>query len=117
MLSAKQKEKLHRVDANARQLLALINDLLDISRIEAGKMPVDRQPVHISQLIGEVVLELEPLIAGSGLGFEVAIDPGLEPVLTDRQKLKQIVVNLLSNALKFTERGSCGSSDGASMTE
>ncbi len=105
-ISAKQLEKLRRVDGNARQLLALINDLLDISRIEAGKMPVDRKHFQIPDLVDEVVEELEPLIHGSGLAFEVAIQPDLLPVCTDRQKVKQIVVNLLSNALKFTEQGS-----------
>lgn len=105
-LSTGQRERLERVDANAQHLLLIINDLLDIARIEAGKMPVDSERFELSELIDEVMAEVEPLIAMSELEVRVEIDrevPGLE---SDRKKIKQILINLLSNALKFTPEGS-----------
>ena len=105
-LTSGQRDRLRRLDANAKHLLGLINDLLDIARIEAGKMPVNLERFDLPSLIGEVVEELEPLIQGSKLRFTVELEPGLTAVRSDRQKVKQILVNLVSNALKFTERGS-----------
>ncbi len=104
-LSAPQRRNLSRIDANARHLLTLINEILDITRIEAGRMPVQVVPFTLSDLIKEVATELEPIIAKSGL--QVVSRVGDVPTLrTDRQKVKQILVNLLSNALKFTQKGS-----------
>ena len=104
-LSAPQRRNLSRIDANARHLLTLINEILDITRIEAGRMPIQVVPFNLSDLIKEVTTELEPIIAKSGL--QVVNKIGDVPTLrTDRQKMKQILVNLLSNALKFTQKGS-----------
>jgi signal transduction histidine kinase len=105
-LTAPQRRNLSRIDANARHLLMLINEILDITRIEAGRMPI--QIVHFSlpDLIREVTMELEPIIAKSNLQFVTRIPSELPLLRTDRQKVKQIVVNLLSNALKFTQAGS-----------
>jgi PAS domain S-box-containing protein len=100
-----QQDKLLRVDANARHLLAVINDLLDIARIESGKMPVQRDRVSLPQLIDEVMNEVEPVIAGTRLKVTRRLSPKLPEIETDRQKVKQIVLNLLSNALKFTPEG------------
>jgi PAS domain S-box-containing protein len=105
-LSTPQQDKLTRVDANARHLLAVINDLLDISRIESGKMPVQIERVLLPELIDEVMTEVEPVIAGTRLAVTRALAPTLPEIRTDRQKVKQIVLNLLSNALKFTPQGS-----------
>ncbi len=105
-LKAAQQDKLGRVDANARHLLAVINDLLDISRIESGKMPVQIERVRLPELIDEVMTEVEPLIAGTRLAVSRNLSPKLPEIETDRQKVKQIVLNLLSNALKFTPQGS-----------
>jgi PAS domain S-box-containing protein len=100
-----QQDKLLRVDANARHLLAVINDLLDIARIESGKMPVQRECVVLPELIDEVMTEVEPVIAGTRLKVTRSLSPKLPRIETDRQKVKQIVLNLLSNALKFTPEG------------
>jgi PAS domain S-box-containing protein len=100
-----QRDKLGRVDSNSRHLLALINDLLDISRIEAGKMPLHLERFNLRELIDEVSSELEPLIDSSGLELRLDVDSELPPAYSDRQKVKQILVNLLSNGLKFTHRG------------
>jgi signal transduction histidine kinase len=104
-VNAAQSDKLKRLEANAQHLLTLINDLLDIARIESGKMPLRVEHFAVPALIDEVVRELEPLIDGKGIDFSVALEPRLPKLATDRQKVKQIVVNFLSNALKFTERG------------
>ncbi|HEV8581737.1 MAG TPA: ATP-binding protein [Thermoanaerobaculia bacterium] len=101
-----QQDKLARIDANARHLLAVINDLLDITRIESGKMPVQSERVLLPELIDEVMAEVEPLIAGTRLEVSRLLSPDLPEIETDRQKVKQIVLNLLSNALKFTPQGS-----------
>jgi signal transduction histidine kinase len=101
-----QQDKLARIDANARHLLAVINDLLDITRIESGKMPVQSERVLLHELIDEVMTEVEPLIAGTRLEVSRILSPDLPEIETDRQKVKQIVLNLLSNALKFTPQGS-----------
>jgi signal transduction histidine kinase len=104
-LNGPQQDKLNRIDANARHLLAVINDLLDISRIESGKMPVQMERVLLPELIDEVMTEVEPVIAGTRLAVTRELSPGLPEIQTDRQKVKQIVLNLLSNALKFTPQG------------
>jgi signal transduction histidine kinase len=105
-MSQAQREKLTRIDANARHLLAVINDLLDIARIESGKMPLQTESVRLPELIDEVMSEVEPVISGTRLAVSRSLSPELPEIETDRQKVKQIVLNLLSNALKFTPEGS-----------
>jgi signal transduction histidine kinase len=105
-LAPRQNEKLQRVDSNARHLLAIINDLLDIARIESGKMPIQVERFDLRELVDEVMAEVEPLITGTQLAVTHAIAPAVPEVRSDRQKVKQIVLNLLSNALKFTPEGS-----------
>ena len=100
-----QKRNLARVDSNARHLMALINDILDISRIEAGKMPLHSTEFKLADLIGEVMAEVEPIIARTKLKVETDIAPTASKLFADRQKVKQIVLNLLTNALKFTPEG------------
>jgi PAS domain S-box-containing protein len=104
-LEATQRRSLERVDSNARHLLAIINDILDISRIEAGRMPVHRTRFELPALVSEVLAEVEPLIARSKLGIRCDLQAELPIVRSDRPKVKQILVNLLSNALKFTPEG------------
>jgi PAS domain S-box-containing protein len=105
-ISRPQREKLNRMDSNARHLLSIINDLLDLARIESGKMPVQLERVVLQELIEEVMTEVEPLIDRTTLSVTRHISPEVPEILTDRQKVKQIVLNLLSNALKFTPQGS-----------
>jgi PAS domain S-box-containing protein len=105
-LNRPQQDKLTRIDSNARHLLAVINDLLDITRIESGKMPVQAETIHLPELIDEVMTEVEPVIAGTRLAVRRNLSPDLPEIETDRQKVKQIILNLLSNALKFTPEGS-----------
>jgi len=105
-LTPQQRENLSRVDSNGRHLLAIINDILDISRIEAGRMPLHLGDFAMSALIGEVISEVEPLIARSKLEVTVKVDPALPAIRSDRAKVKQVLLNLLTNAVKFTPEGS-----------
>ncbi len=97
---------LTRIDSNGRHLLTVINDVLDIAKIEAGKMPLNLARFAPADLVREVVAELEPLIARSKLELKTKIARNVPVLRTDRAKVKQILMNLLSNALKFTPSGS-----------
>jgi signal transduction histidine kinase len=101
-----QRKSLSRIDSNSRHLLALINDILDITRIEAGRMPLNLTTFNIPELVDEVMAELEPIIKRSSLTVRPQMPRSLPLLKSDRQKVKQIVLNLLSNALKFTPSGS-----------
>jgi signal transduction histidine kinase len=98
------RRSLSRIDSNSRHLLAVISDILDISRIEAGRMPIHAAQFALEGLVAEVLSELEPMIARARLAVTADVPTGLR-LRTDRKKLKQIVLNLLSNALKFTREG------------
>ena len=100
-----QRKSLSRIDSNSRHLLTLINDILDITRIEAGRMPLNLTTFAIPELIDEVMAELEPIIKRSSLEVQARIRGKLPRLRSDRSKVKQIVLNLLSNALKFTPGG------------
>jgi PAS domain S-box-containing protein len=104
-VSDAQRKSLTRIDSNSRHLLALINDILDITRIEAGRMPLNLTTFKIPQLVEEVMSELEPIIRRSNLTVRASMPRSLPQFKSDRQKVKQIVLNFLSNALKFTPSG------------
>jgi PAS domain S-box-containing protein len=105
-MSPHQRRNLERVDSNAHHLLAIINDILDISRIEAGKMPLTVSAFAVRDLITEVLAEVEPIIARSRLAVTSHLPDDLPLITTDRQKVKQIIINFLTNAIKFTAQGS-----------
>jgi PAS domain S-box-containing protein len=105
-VSEQQRKSLTRIDSNSRHLLALINDILDITRIEAGRMPLNLSTFRFPELVHEVMSELEPIIKRSNLVVSARMPRSLPSLKSDRQKVKQIVLNLLSNALKFTPAGS-----------
>ena len=96
---------LSRIHENGRHLLGLINDLLDLSKIEAGRLELARAPVDLSALI----LDLEQQLGGHALTPSVRLvrdmPPGLAAIETDETRLKQVLLNLLGNALKFTHEG------------
>ena len=104
-ISDQQRKSLTRIDSNSRHLLALINDILDITRIEAGRMPLNLSSFDVPDLVNEVMSELEPIIRRSTLEVTAKMARNLRPLKSDRQKVKQVVLNLLSNALKFTPAG------------
>ena len=99
------KRQLQRIDSNGRHLLTIINEILDITRIEAGKMPMQLSEFNLNELVPEVMAELDPVITRSKLAVVPKLSPEVPLVFSDRQKVKQIVVNLLSNAIKFTHEG------------
>lgn len=98
--------QLTRVDSNAKHLLTIINDILDIARIEAGKMPLNVARFGLNDLVQEVLAEVDPLIQRSKLSVRSEVARKLPSVKSDRAKVKQILMNLISNALKFTPSGS-----------
>jgi len=99
------KRQLQRIDSNGRHLMTIINEILDITRIEAGKMPMQLSEFNLNELVPEVMTELDPVIARSKLTVTPRLCAELPVIYGDRQKVKQIIVNLLSNALKFTHEG------------
>jgi len=105
-LTAKQEEGLHRIQVSSQHLLALINDILDLAKIEAGKMPVHLERVSLNDVLHEVAVQMEPMVKRKGLDFNVQVPDASVIMETDRTKVKQIVLNLISNAVKFTARGS-----------
>ena len=101
-----QNENLGIIIRSGEHLLALINDVLDMSRIEAGQVALDDEPVDLSQLLEDVLLLVRSRAREKGLDMELEVAPDLEPwVVTDPGKLRQILLNLLGNAVKFTAQG------------
>jgi len=106
-LTGKQREYQDRILANALHLLGLINDILDLSRIEAGRMDLMLTPFKLQTWLDEILLQNRVLAEEKNLTIDVRIDPRLpEVIVADSERLKQVVINLLSNAVKFTEKGS-----------
>ena len=103
-LDDRDTENIDKILVSAENLLALINDLLDLSRIEAGRQEVDPSEFDVEPLVAECVDTLEPLV-GSNVELVMDVDGGLS-MYTDPDKLRQILINLLSNAVKFTDHGS-----------
>lgn len=99
------RDPLAGVDETSASLLGLINDVLDLAKIEAGHMELHVEPVDVHVVVQEVVELLQPLAIGKGLRLGVRPGARLEPVLADRDKLRRVVLNLAGNALKFTRRG------------
>lgn len=104
-LSAKQREYVEDIRVSGQHLLSLINDILDLSKAEAGKLELVEEQVVVDALIGQAVgmLRERAEVAGISVCFEVL--PGLPVLSGDGRKIKQIVLNLLSNAIKFTPAG------------
>ncbi len=95
-----------RVKAAAEHLLALVDDVLDLSKIEVGRMQVDLETADIGALLDSVVTVVDPIAAAKGLRIDVILGRDLPRLTTDHRHVRQILLNLASNAIKFTERGS-----------
>ncbi len=104
-VSLSHKEYLGDILSSSSHLLQLINDVLDLAKVESGKMEFRSEPVDLSKLIGEVKDVLRTLSARKRIPIAVEADPTLTGVVNDSAKLKQILYNYLSNALKFTPDG------------
>jgi PAS domain S-box-containing protein len=105
-LSDKQKDRLNRVYSNASHLLDLINDVLDLAKIESGRLNLNLEPVSIGEALMRAVSNVAPQVEAKGLVLEAHIPPDLVDVWGDRVRVRQVITNLLSNAVKFTIQGS-----------
>jgi len=102
-----QREWVAAIRKSGQMLLDLINDVLDLSKIEAGKLQLSPQGTDVSDLASEILALFEPMAEAKGVRLSCEIDPEyLIPVEIDAQRLRQVLMNLLSNAVKYTERGS-----------
>jgi signal transduction histidine kinase len=106
-VSAAHREYLGDILASARHLHELINDVLDLSKVEAGKMEFRPERVRLSGIIAEVRETLQTLAAGKRIAVSFDVAPEAEEVVLDPAKLKQVLYNYLSNALKFTPEDGC----------
>jgi signal transduction histidine kinase len=104
-LTAEQSKQLGMVRDSSRHLLALINDVLDISKIEAGELKVSREPFDLVQSVRKVLDIVRPLADKKHLQLRVEVPQGLDRMLSDVRRVEQVMLNLLSNAIKFTETG------------
>ncbi|MGN6582063.1 MAG: PAS domain S-box protein [Bordetella sp.] len=104
-LNPEQTKQLGMVQGSARHLLELINDVLDISKIEAGQVVLSREMFCVPVCLDRVVASVRPMIMKKGLAFDLVIAPELDQMYGDRRKFEQIVLNLISNAIKFTDQG------------
>lgn len=108
-LNAEQAKQLDMVLNSARHLLALINDVLDLSKIEAGEMNIARAPFNLRVVIDRAVASVRPLAEKKGLALSTRLAPDVEPLLgdllSDSRRVQQVLINLLNNAVKFTEHG------------
>ena len=104
-LTVEQDKQLNTIRNSARHLLSLINDILDVAKIEAGKVTLSMEDVQCQDLIAQVADTLRPLAQQKGLALEVDVAPQPIVLHTDRRALTQILINLANNAIKFTEKG------------
>jgi two-component system sensor histidine kinase/response regulator len=104
-ITALQREDLKTINQNGRFLLHLINELLDLARIDAGKLELQITSVDLRELIGDIAETVQGLLHNKDILLRVVLPPRLPHVRGDADKIRQVLLNLLSNAVKFTERG------------
>jgi len=106
-LNAKQDEYLKDIYASGQHLLSLINDILDLSKIEAGRMELTPAPFHLPSALENAVTLVKERASRHGIALQLDLDPQLGELVGDERKVKQVLLNLLSNAVKFTPEGGC----------
>jgi PAS domain S-box-containing protein len=105
-LGPKQQEYVEQIESSGRHLLELINDVLDLAKVQADRMELNIAPTSVMELVANAVALVRENALGAGLRVEVDVDPSLpDLVRLDRLRIKQVLVNLLSNAIKFTPSG------------
>ena len=104
-LSSRQKDNIERILKNGQHLLSLINDVLDLAKIEAGRMDVYYSDVNVKSMLSNIVEETQSIALERGIALYCTVSDDVEHVETDQIRLRQILLNLVSNALKFTEQG------------
>ncbi len=100
-----QKQNLQKVLISSEHLLGLINGLLDLAKIEAGRLEIFAEPFRLEDVVQVAASTVEPMLKDGRVRLVKDIAPDLPPIISDRDKLKQVILNLLSNAAKFTEQG------------
>lgn len=93
------------IQRNSQHLASLVNDVLDLSQVDAGRMALSKEWVSLTQIVEEAIVAVEPLFRSKGLTLEARLPPDLPSLYCDRTRVRQVVLNLLSNAGRFTERG------------
>lgn len=104
-LNDEQKKQLNMVKNSSQHLLALINDVLDISKIEAGQLQLVSEEINLPQIIEKALQSVRPLAESKGIELKHKISPDINSAKGDNRRVEQILLNLLSNAIKFTEKG------------
>jgi two-component system, sensor histidine kinase and response regulator len=105
-LSSGQRDQTEKIDSAARTLLAILDDLLDYSKLEAGRIAIEHQPFHLRELLNEIQLLFAAGARDKGLSLEVSLDPQTPGTLIgDPARLRQVLMNLVGNAVKFTDQG------------
>jgi signal transduction histidine kinase len=104
-LSTRARESLERIKRNGEHLLGLINDVLDLAKAEAGRVEVRLAPVNVGLLARACVAEVESLRSGKNLRLGADVGEATIETMTDAQRVRQILLNLLANAIKFTDEG------------
>lgn len=105
-LNGEQHEQLKIVQSSARHLLSLINDILDLAKIESGKMELQNEDVYVRDVLFEVRSTLQTVADQKGLRIETSVPPDRIAIRADRRAVHQIMINLVNNAIKYTEKGS-----------
>jgi signal transduction histidine kinase len=104
-VTEEQRKALARIDRSSKHLLGIINDILNLSRIEAGRVEYVMTEVPLAEALADLAPMIEPQLAAKALSYKLPEAEGLPVVRADREKLQQIMLNLLSNAAKFTDQG------------
>jgi len=104
-INNKQRECLEDILSSGKHLLSLINDILDLSKVEAGKIDIRAESLRLADVVDDAVTTVKPMVNESRHELAISIAEDLPPVYGDRNRLKQILLNLLSNAIKFTPDG------------
>ena len=104
-LSEEQEKQLNMVQGSARHLLELINDVLDISKIEAGQIKIITEDFDMGNAIQKSIEKIKPMAERKNLEVTATVTPEIITINSDRRRVEQILINLLNNAVKFTEKG------------
>jgi signal transduction histidine kinase len=112
-LTSEQREDLEYIRQGATRMMGLIEQMLDLSRMEAGRLQLAAEPVDVGEIIEQVRQDIAPQAAAKGLHLKIDAPAALVPALGDPERVRQILLNLAGNAVKFTERGSVTITAGA----
>ncbi|MBD2095356.1 PAS domain S-box protein [Trichocoleus sp. FACHB-591] len=107
-LNPKQKDYIERIHLSGQHLLDLINDILDLSRLEADRLELEPQQIFINDICESVISLIQEHVENQNLSLEMEVEPELEYIVADPRRLKQMLLNLLTNAVKFTPAGAVG---------